>query len=322
LSLVMSIPPAHNPIGATRSGQVSSGMGDVSGVQSRQSRVRMGILLATVALIVVGYGGWLWTCAFMLIMWLAFKEFKALFSAKGIVLSNIVYYPAMLSFALLAHVNKLVWMWPVLMAVLTLASFQWLFHRPRMTLDDLSASLFSVIYLGVLPVHSILLRHEGVNRGMPFWQQDGLHYMMWLFVVIIMADVGAYYVGKTFGKHLLHPELSPKKTREGAFGGLMFGGLAGVALASVIGFPLEHAFILSTLVIVASALGDLVESKMKREAGLKDSGMMLAGHGGVLDRIDSYIFSCVVAYYYIHWFVHHEGMWRELNDLMQRFLMS
>jgi phosphatidate cytidylyltransferase len=285
---------------------------------SAESRVRLGIGMALLALVVIGYGGWPWTLSFLVIMFFAFRELKALFAFRNVALSSLIYMPAVFTFAMLAHVNKLNWMWPVLMATAVLASFQWLFYRPRMSLDDLNASLFSLFYLGVLPVHSILLRHEGLNRGLPFWQQDGLQYMVWLLAVVITADVTAYYAGRSFGRHLLHPELSPKKTREGALGGVLGGITAGLIVASFIGFPPEHSFILGTLVIIAAALGDLVESKIKREAGVKDSGMALAGHGGILDRIDSYIFTMPLAYYYIHWFVHHEGMWRELNDLLQR----
>ncbi len=285
-----------------------------------QSRVRMGLLLGAVAVLVVALGGWVWTTAFVSILILAFQELKALFKTQHVFISPTIYYSSLLCFTLLAHADKVIWMWPVMMIATTLASFQWLFHRPKRHFADLSATLFTLFYLGMLPAHALLLRQKGVLAGESLLQQDGLHYLVWVFLVIIASDVGAYYIGRRFGKHLLNADLSPKKTKEGALGGLMTGIFVGLCYALLIQFPLEHAFILSTLVIVSAGLGDLVESKLKREAGLKDSGALLAGHGGILDRIDSYIFSIPLAYYYIHWVVNHDGIWKELLSFAHKLL--
>jgi phosphatidate cytidylyltransferase len=292
-----------------------------TGLAHKASRVRMGVLLGLVAFGLVVLGGWAWTLTFVVTVSIAFQELNALFKAQNVFISPSIYYSTLPFFTLVAHANeKLGWMWAIMMIATTLASFQWLFHRPKRTFTDLSATLFTLFYLGVLPVHALLLRREGVLSGEPLLQQDGLYYVLWVLWVIIGADVGAYYIGKLFGKHLLYPELSPKKTQEGALGGLITGVGVGLTFALLIHFPLHHAFILSTLVIISASLGDLVESKLKREAGLKDSGFLLAGHGGVLDRIDSYIFSIPLAYYYIHWVVHHQGMWKELQAFFLKLL--
>jgi phosphatidate cytidylyltransferase len=278
----------------------------------RESRVRMGIFIGLSVSIGVIQGGWVWIIMSLGITTLAFIELRALCLQKGVRLSKFVFYPSTIAMSVVAHVDKITWLWPVLIGAVGIGSFQWLFNQPRRTLADLSASIFSLLYLGILPVHTILLREEGVNEGLPLLQQDGLHYMLLVVFIIIAADVGAYYVGKTFGKRLLYEELSPKKTFEGAFCGLIVGTIVGMAGSYLIGFPLQDGYALSTLVIIAAALGDLVESKIKREIGVKDSSGLLKGHGGVLDRIDSYLFAVPLAYYYIHWVIHHEGIWLEV----------
>ncbi len=113
--------------------------------------------------------------------------------------------------------------------------------------------------------------------------------VIYLIALVAMADSGAYFAGKAFGKNKLAPELSPGKTREG-----MFGGLIGATLLSILGawyfaLPIQDWFyfiVLSMIVAVMSVAGDLFESLMKREVGLKDSGNILPGHGGMLDRVD------------------------------------
>jgi phosphatidate cytidylyltransferase len=288
---------------------------------TKKGRVKMGLLLGVFFVIMVALGGWFLSVGFFAAMSFAFQELKTLLKSQKVFVSPTIYYASLACFVLLAQApNKFGWMWAVMMLATTVASFQWLFHQPRRTFVDLSATLFTLFYLGVLPVHTILLRGEGVVAGEALLQQDGLHYIVWVLLVIIASDVGAYYFGKAFGRHLLYPELSPKKTQEGALGGLATGVFVGLAYAYFIGFSLQHAFIMTTLVIISAALGDLVESKLKREAGIKDSGFLLGGHGGFLDRMDSYIFSIPMAYYYIHWVVHHEGIWKELVAFGQKLL--
>ena len=106
-----------------------------------------------------------------------------------------------------------------------------------------------------------------------------------------------YRVGVPFGKNKLYPSVSPKKTVEGAVGGLVFGLLAAVLIAQIDPLlSLSQWLILATVVVITGNLGDLLESKFKRVAGVKDSGAILPGHGGMLDRLDSLIFAAPFAY--------------------------
>jgi phosphatidate cytidylyltransferase len=124
----------------------------------------------------------------------------------------------------------------------------------------------------------------------------GVKSLVWLLIIVALSDVGAYYVGKNFGKTSFSPT-SPNKTLEGVFGGVTIAGVVGaivIASSSQIGF--FAALLLAVLTSVAGVFGDLFESYLKREAGVKDSGNIIPGHGGVLDRIDGYLFASVMLY--------------------------
>lgn len=127
--------------------------------------------------------------------------------------------------------------------------------------------------------------------------------MLGVFVVIWLTDTGAYFVGKAIGRHKLAKEISPSKTWEGFFGGLFFGILTSYLLMKFGNIESYHqGFLLAIVVILASVLGDLTESSWKRYKGIKDSGSLLQGHGGFLDRLDSFIYSVpiVLILYELH----------------------
>lgn len=124
------------------------------------------------------------------------------------------------------------------------------------------------------------------------YREYGVVSLFWLLVVVALSDVGAYAVGKSIGKTKFC-ETSPNKTMEGVVGGVAVATLGGMFLGLSI-VDIFPAFLISFATSVASIFGDLYESKLKREAGVKDSGTLLPGHGGVLDRIDGYLFGAIV----------------------------
>lgn len=180
-----------------------------------------------------------------------------------------------------------------------------LFRGKNASVNDLTYTIMVLMYGGWLPIHLILLRnlnHNGINL-FGFHPKEGLGYIILIFFVISLSDIMAYYVGKKFGKTPLMPEISPKKTREGSIGGTIGGVLGAVLVGYFIGLPVYHSLISGLILSITSQYGDLSESMLKRDAGVKDSGNVLPGHGGVLDRADSYIFTGAVAYYYFSIFV-------------------
>ncbi len=124
----------------------------------------------------------------------------------------------------------------------------------------------------------------------------GMKSLVWLLVIVALSDVGAYYSGRKFGKRPFSPT-SPKKTLEGVYGGVGLATIIGailIASTSEIGF--FAALLLAALTSLAGVFGDLFESYLKREAGVKDSGTLIPGHGGMLDRIDGYLFASIMLY--------------------------
>ena len=151
--------------------------------------------------------------------------------------------------------------------------------------------VMGVLYIGLTLSYLLLI------RGLP----DGALLIFFVVVVTWAGDTGAYLAGKTLGRHALAPVISPKKTYEGLAGGLLLAStLALVARGWFLpAFSLWDCLILGLLLTVAGLIGDLTESAVKRSAGRKDSGSLIPGHGGMLDRLDSLLFTAPAFYYYV-----------------------
>jgi phosphatidate cytidylyltransferase len=160
-------------------------------------------------------------------------------------------------------------------------------------------------HFDILPVGKMILGFMYVPLMMSYFilirrLDQGVLWIFFLLVLAFSGDVTAYYVGKNFGKKKLLPLVSPNKTVEGTIG-LFIGSTAGCVLFQQIFFPalpLAHAATMGFIGSVLGQLGDLCESAMKRASGVKDSGAILPGHGGILDRLDCLIFIAPFVYYY------------------------
>lgn len=166
--------------------------------------------------------------------------------------------------------------------------------------DSLPSSAIAVLgttYVGMLSGSLIRLRNDF---------PEGWKLVFFLLLVVWLGDSGAYYVGKTFGKHKLSPRISPKKTVEGLIGGIAASMITAVVIHFTFfeKFPLHHAVIAGAILSVAGVIGDLAESMWKRSADVKDSGTLLPGHGGFLDRFDSILFTAPILYCYWTLIVH------------------
>ena len=130
--------------------------------------------------------------------------------------------------------------------------------------------------------------------------EHGVAWMLLIMAAAWLGDTGAYFAGRAFGKTKLFPRVSPKKTVEGAIGGL-FAAVAGVCAVKALGIPelpWVHAVILGVILDIAGVTGDLVESMFKRALGVKDSGRIMPGHGGLMDRVDSLLYTAPLAWIY------------------------
>jgi phosphatidate cytidylyltransferase len=132
----------------------------------------------------------------------------------------------------------------------------------------------------------------GMLFTLSMYQEYGITALLWLLVVVASADVGAYFVGRSVGKTPFSVS-SPSKTREGVYGGIAVATVAGFFIGVMI-VDITQAVIISMMAAIGAVFGDLFESYLKRRAGVKDSGSILPGHGGVLDRIDGYLFSSII----------------------------
>ena len=130
---------------------------------------------------------------------------------------------------------------------------------------------------------------------------DGREWVLFALFALFVADTSAFFVGRAWGRHSLAPAISPGKTWEGAIGGFVGAIAASLILAAILSLPIPYwqVSILGVLIGIFSQLGDLAESMLKRSAGVKDSGKLIPGHGGILDRLDSVVFTVVVVYYYV-----------------------
>jgi phosphatidate cytidylyltransferase len=163
-------------------------------------------------------------------------------------------------------------------------------HAPQ----EIGAILLGLLYI-VAPIALILFMDKYPNGNL---------WIFFLLATIILSDTGAFYAGRWFGRHKLYPTVSPGKTWEGAFGGLLLSLTTPLifffAFPAI--FPLRKAlFVLVLFLSVACQVGDLAESMLKRSSGLKDSGTLLPGHGGLLDRIDGLLFAIPILYLYLRY---------------------
>ena len=161
------------------------------------------------------------------------------------------------------------------------------------------ATILGVLYVALLGTHLVLVRTG-------FEPKLSAHLLSFFFLVLMGSDTGAYYTGRAIGKHKLAPKISPGKTWEGAFGGVV-AALAMAVLAHYWFFrelPLKWMLPLAFVMSIVGILGDLVESALKRSASAKDAANILPGHGGLLDRLDSLLFNAPLIYYFAVFYFH------------------
>ncbi len=187
-----------------------------------------------------------------------------------------------------------------LIAVLITQTFRFQKDFSKM-LTGIGVTVLGVFYIAFLGGFIVSMRVGFENTLVPFLSTKLLAFF---FFVVMGADVGAYYVGKNFGKHKLIQKISPNKTWEGVIGGLVLSSIF-AALASAWFFPeLPYKFSIPLAIVMSliGVFGDLAESAMKRGSDVKDAASILPGHGGLLDRLDSLLFNAPVLYYFARFY--------------------
>lgn len=258
------------------------------------------VLLLPIGLAVIYLGGWYYTVLVAIILLLAGYEFVALFRETGYQPSLWITLGAILLFVLgrtLTGFASSPWMLSLLILV-SMAYHLFSFERGRdQAGTDFGMTLSSSLYIGWLGAYLISLREIS----------DGLWWVLLVLSSVWLADMGAYMVGRLIGRHKMTPRLSPGKSWEGYLAGIMVSTI-GVTLLALLFQNLAAAgteinplrgAMLGFTISVLSILGDLGASMIKRQAGKKDSGTILPGHGGAFDRIDSWLWAGVIGYYMI-----------------------
>lgn len=156
-------------------------------------------------------------------------------------------------------------------------------------LTEISITIFGSIYLGYL--FSFILKIKDLPNGN--------YFLISLLIITWANDTGAYLIGTKLGKNKIFPKISPKKTIEGSIGGIIFGIASTFAFKSWLNLTFYELLSLGLIISIIAQLGDLFESVLKRGSGIKDSGTLVPGHGGILDCLDSLMFTAPVFYYYI-----------------------
>ncbi|MGD1914304.1 MAG: phosphatidate cytidylyltransferase [Rivularia sp. (in: cyanobacteria)] len=283
------------------------------------SRILSGIIAIALALGATILGGWYFTFLYVIIIFLGQREYFNLVRAKGIApaaKTTMVVSQVLLAICTIDR-NLADAVMPV---AGTFICFYLLFQPKMASIADISASILGLFYTGYLPSYWVRLRaidtanfsnlplggyfppslSAFVGRENFSALPLGLGVTLLTFMCIWAADIGAYFFGKYFGKTPLSG-ISPKKTVEGAIFGITASVVVGIAVAYYINLPKFYVTgaALGSLIGIASLLGDLTESMLKRDAGVKDSGDLIPGHGGILDRTDSYIFTAPLVYYFV-----------------------
>ncbi len=279
------------------------------------TRILSGIVAIALALGMLILGGWYFTFGIGILIYLGQLEYFRLVRAKGIepaAKTTMVLSQLLLIIATVAP-NLTDAMFPV---AGSLICFYLLFQPKMATIADISSSILGLFYGGYLPTYWVRLRVSLPNSisqsNLPldgYWPDswaDISHFPTALIITFLVmaciwaADIGAYTMGKSFGRTRLS-DISPKKTVEGAIFGIIGSLIVAELGAWYFHFPAWElsGLILGVLIGITSLLGDLTESMMKRDAGVKDSGQLIPGHGGILDRTDSYVFTAPLVYYFV-----------------------
>ena len=257
-----------------------------------------GLLMGIVLLTCVFVSPWMWAALLLFIVAVGTFEMSRLLhmnSTVGIIIGEACSLGAF-GFAALVALQVVAQRWLLLELLLLLVPFLYALFSVKHDAKPIFTYLYaSMTYLSMPSSMMLFMYREDLFRGMA-----GPELIVLVFCLLWANDIFAYLTGKLLGKHKLFPRISPGKTIEGCFGGLVFTIIAVAVFGHYADWlPVSAAVGMAAIAVVFGTLGDLCESMLKRQAGVKDSGKLIPGHGGILDRFDSVMFSVPFIFVYL-----------------------
>ncbi len=256
-------------------------------------RIRVVSAFIFVPLILIGayLGGPIF---FLMILALALfggYEFGQILKKKGYRFIHYVFVPSVLLLLVAAGYGQDCAMMAGVCCFVIFALHAVFFIFGRIDVDEMALSFFGLFYIGFTLSTMALIRANFTN---------GFFLICMVFLIQWMTDTGAYFVGSAFGRHKLMPKVSPKKSVEGAFGGILIAMIV-LAVFNLIAevLPMPLVLMMTFFASILGQIGDLFESALKRWADVKDAGTLIPGHGGILDRFDSLFFIAPFCYYFL-----------------------
>ena len=264
-----------------------------------RQRTITAVILLPIGLGLIYLGGWAFAAFVVLVLGLAAWEYGRIFRNGGYTPAEALVIGGAAGLALARQVFGFTYA-DVLVTALVLAAMTW--HvvgyeggqsRPG---TSFAITLGGIFYLGWLGAYLISLRNLA----------NGLYWFLLALPAVWLADTGAYMIGRKIGRHKLAPRVSPNKSWEGYLGGIVTGSagtalLAGLFLLLNPAVKVAHGAVIGVVISTLTTLGDLGESMINREFGVKDTSNLIPGHGGVMDRIDSWIWTAAISYYLVTW---------------------
>jgi phosphatidate cytidylyltransferase len=265
-------------------------------------RLWVAVILLPIGVAAILAGGWYLTALVAIFMCMAALEYSNLFRTGGLQPATILVVAGTFILLIgrnLTGFNSAGWM--ISLIILAAMTYHLVMYErgSDSAATDFAVTLAGILYIGWFGAYFISL------RNLP----EGKWWILVVLPAVWFADAGAYFIGKRFGKHPLSPRLSPKKTWEGYLGGIvtgvlftaMFSAIWRVGAGPASAITAGRGALVGLVMGIFPTLGDLGESMIKRQMGVKDSGNMLPGHGGAFDRIDSWLWAVVLGYYMIIW---------------------
>lgn len=268
------------------------------GLNKNATRMLTGLILGTIVLLALIHGGLALLALLAFMLFAGSREYVKMLNHKGFYPSLKVIYITEAILAAVAY-SKRFDLVAITLTICAMGSFMWVLFKGRQPyIANVATTLLGMVYCGWFPLHLIFLRDLSSTK-----YDSGLGFVILMFTAILLTDIGCYYVGSKFGKHKLAPVISPNKTIEGSIGGVFFAVIGSIIIGLYLGTTWYIALFAGLICTSFAQIGDLSESLIKRDAGVKDSGTCLPGHGGFLDRTDSFILTIPIMYYYCKCFI-------------------